>query len=88
MISCLATGAVFVSGPGYRQSAQRFYFLVLLLVMGFTAVTVMGCRECWLIHTTTLGIMVVAAFCVPTATQFPENPIDHEFDNARGFDDP
>lgn len=67
LISIVATGVMFVADETHRQQAQRLYFFTLVLVLICTAITVVGCDGCWLIHTTTLGMMVIAAFLVPNA---------------------
>jgi len=50
----------------WRIWSQRAFFAMLLLVAGGTLRTVVADDPSWLLHTLSLGVMVVGAIC-PTA---------------------
>lgn len=45
--------------------AERSFLAVLVLITGITLRTVIRCDEIWLLHTTTLGIIIVSALTIP-----------------------
>jgi hypothetical protein len=46
--------------------AERQFFAVLVVITLVTLRTVIHCDEVWLIHTTTLGSLIVGALVVPS----------------------
>ncbi len=56
--------AKFTQGEGARW-AERQFFGVLLVITLVTLRTVINCEEVWLVHTTTLGTLIVASLVIP-----------------------
>ncbi|MFN9715929.1 MAG: hypothetical protein ACK57G_19275 [Planctomycetota bacterium] len=52
-----------------RASAERVYFIMMLVVATATMRTMLANEPCWLLHTASLGMMVVGAI-------FPHNHMD------------
>jgi hypothetical protein len=55
-IACLYT----LRAASLAWATQLIYFLVLLAVAALTVRTMMANDGCWLIHTSTLGVMIVS----------------------------
>lgn len=55
-ITCLYT----TRAAHLAWATQLIYFVVLLAVAGLTVRTMMANDGCWLIHTSTLGVMIVS----------------------------
>lgn len=62
--------AKFRQGEAARR-AQRQFLGVLVVMTLVTVRTVMECHDFWLIHTTSLGTLVIAAMMIP-GTPTPE----------------
>ena len=56
--------AKFSQGEGARW-AERQFFGVLVVITIVTLRTVITCDEVWLVHTTTLGTLIVSALVIP-----------------------
>ncbi len=56
--------AKLTSGEAARW-AERQFFAALLVITVATIRTVILCDECWLLHTATLGTIIIAALVVP-----------------------
>jgi hypothetical protein len=56
--------AKFSQGEAKRW-AERHFFGVLVVFTIVTLRTVINCDEVWLVHTTTLGTLIVAALVIP-----------------------
>jgi hypothetical protein len=52
-----------------RSHAERLFFVAFVIVAGGTLRTMVADDPCWLIHTTSLGVMIVGA--VIPATEAP-----------------
>lgn len=57
--------AKFSSGEAARR-AERYFLTILVIITCITLRTVINCDEIWLVHTTTLGMIIVAALAVPS----------------------
>ena len=57
--------AKFSSGEAARR-AERYFFAILVVITGITLRTVIQCDEIWLLHTTTLGTIIVASLVIPS----------------------
>ena len=57
--------AKFSQGDAARW-AERQFFGVLVVFTVVTLRTVITCDEIWLVHTTTLGTLIVAALVIPS----------------------
>ncbi len=65
LIGCVALMvAKFTVGDAARW-AERQFLAVLLVITLVTLRTVITCDEVWLVHTTTLGCMIVGALVIP-----------------------
>ncbi len=61
LLAVWAITCLYVLRSGYScHVTQVVYFAALLLIAGITIRTVIADDGCWLIHTTSLGIMIVA----------------------------
>ncbi len=49
-----------------ERRAQRHFFVLLIVITMVTLRTVVNCDQCWLIHTTTTGAMIVGALILPS----------------------
>jgi membrane protein CcdC involved in cytochrome C biogenesis len=49
-----------------RRWAERQFFIVLVAITLVTLRTVIKCDEFWLVHTTTLGTMIVGSLVIPS----------------------
>jgi hypothetical protein len=45
--------------------AERQFFAVLLVITIVTLRTVITCHEIWLVHTTTLGTLIICSLMIP-----------------------
>ncbi len=57
--------AKFCMGDAARL-AERHFFAILVVITGVTLRTVIYCDEIWLLHTTTLGTLIVGALVIPS----------------------
>ena len=57
--------AKFTQGDAARW-AERHFFGVLVVFTLVTLRTVINCDEVWLVHTTTLGTLIIAALVIPS----------------------
>ena len=74
--------AKFSQGDAARW-AERQFFVVLVVITAVTLRTVIACHEIWLIHTTTLGSLIVSALVIPShdgVTLRNNEPHSHIFD--------
>ncbi len=55
----------------YRSIVDTLYFLAMILIAGLTWRTMNANESCWLIHTASLGIMIVAGV-MPRKDAFDE----------------
>ncbi len=62
-------GSKLVSGP-WARTAERGFFGVLIAVAIITCRTVVTLDDCWLLHTSTLGVMIVGALSIPDRDSF------------------
>jgi hypothetical protein len=46
--------------------AERHFFAILVVITGVTLRTVIICDQTWLLHTTTLGMLIVGALVIPS----------------------
>ena len=61
MLAVWAMGCLFMHRGGHGGYATHTcYFTVMLLVAGLTVRTMLANDACWLIHTSSLGVMIVA----------------------------
>ena len=51
--------------------AERQFFAVLLVITVVTLRTVITCHETWIVHTTTLGMLVICSLLIPGASHVP-----------------
>lgn len=65
MIGGLALLIAKVSDGDRARWAERQFFAVLLVITMVTLRTVITCHEIWLVHTTTLGALVVGSLMIP-----------------------
>ncbi len=65
MASLALALAKFTHGQAARW-AERQFFAALLVITLVTVRTVIMCDETWLLHTATLGIMIVGALVIPS----------------------
>ena len=54
-----------VSHGDRARWAERQFFAVLLVITIVTLRTVITCHEIWLVHTTSLGALIVCSFLIP-----------------------
>jgi hypothetical protein len=64
-IGCVALMVAKFADGEAAPWAERQFFAVLLVVTLVTLRTVITCDEVWLVHTATLGSMVVGALVIP-----------------------
>ena len=57
--------AKFTQGDAARR-AERQFFGVLVVITIVTLRTVITCDEVWLVHTTTLGTLIVGSLVIPS----------------------
>lgn len=55
-----------------KSSAEQIYFVMMMVVATATLRTMLADEPCWLLHTGSLGMMVVGAI-------FPQSRMDSEF---------
>lgn len=61
LLALWSVACLYTLGVGrHAVATQLIFFLVLLAVAGLTIRTVMANDGCWLIHTSTLGVMIVS----------------------------
>ena len=48
------------------RKAERNFFAVLIVMTAITLRTVITCDEIWLVHTTTLSLMIVGSLMIPS----------------------
>lgn len=65
MIGGLALLLAKLSQGDAARWAERQFFAVLVVITLVTLRTVIKCDEVWLIHTTTLGSLIVGALVIP-----------------------
>ena len=53
------------SGDAARRAERRFLAALVLMTI-VTVRTVIRCDEIWLVHTTTLSLLIVGALLIPT----------------------
>ncbi|TWU32806.1 hypothetical protein [Novipirellula artificiosorum] len=71
ILPMVAMSVLFLSKVSYgcwAKWAERQFFTVLAVMTLATLRTVIHCDDAWLIHTATLGFMIVAALYVPAQT--------------------
>ena len=51
--------------------AEKQFFAVLLVITVVTLRTVINCHEIWIVHTTTLGFMIVGSLMIPGHANAP-----------------
>jgi hypothetical protein len=49
-----------------QRIAERNFFAALIVITAITLRTVITCDEIWLVHTTTLGLMIVGSLVIPS----------------------
>lgn len=59
------------------QAAQRWFLGVLVAVTLVTCRTVISCDPCWLLHTTTLAMMVVGSMVLPDRQTVQQRRLSH-----------
>jgi hypothetical protein len=70
MLAVWAVFCLFTVRSGYAcHATEVLFFLVLLLVVGLTVRTMMTDGACWLVHTASLGTMIVAGVMRRPAAQ-------------------
>ncbi len=47
------------------RMAERHFLVALVVITIVTLRTVIACDETWLVHTTTLALMIIGAFVIP-----------------------
>lgn len=57
--------AKFTHGEAARWAEKQFYAALVVITL-VTVRTVIVCDESWLLHTSTLGVMIVGALVVPS----------------------
>lgn len=55
-----------VSHGDRARWAEKQFFAVLLVITIVTLRTVITCHEIWLVHTTTLGALIVCSLLIPS----------------------
>lgn len=61
LLACWAVASLYSLKSGTSCNiTECAFFLSLLLIAGFTVRTVVADDGCWLIHTTSLGAMIIA----------------------------
>jgi len=70
---CSLMLAKFSSGESARR-AERTFLTVLVVISGFTLRTVIRCDEIWLLHTTTLAIIIIGALVIPSQEAVAAEP--------------
>jgi hypothetical protein len=65
LIGGLALLIAKVSHGDRARWAERQFFAVLLVITLITLRTVITCNEIWLVHTTTLGALIVGSMLIP-----------------------
>ena len=48
------------------RRAERNFFAVLIVITAITLRTVITCDEIWLVHTTTLALMIIGSLVIPS----------------------
>ena len=48
------------------RKAERHFFAALIVITAITLRTVIKCDEIWLVHTTTLALMIVGSLVIPS----------------------
>ncbi len=51
--------------------AEKQFFAVLLVITVVTLRTVITCHEIWLVHTSTLGVMIIGSLLIPGQATAP-----------------
>ena len=73
--------AKFGRGDAARWAERQFY-VVLVVITIVTLRTVIMCNQVWLIHTTTLGTLIVGALVVPSQDVLLGNNTESSFPNT------
>ena len=68
-----------VSTGTWARFAERQFFIALIVMTCVTLRTVIRCDDLWLIHTMTLGTMIVGALVVQGEPQQNPNYVDANF---------
>lgn len=48
------------------RTAERNFFVALIVITAITLRTVITCDEIWFVHTSTLGLMIVGSLVIPS----------------------
>ena len=75
LIGGLALLMAKVSHGDLARWAEKQFFAVLLVITIVTLRTVITCNEIWLVHTTTLGSLIVCSLMIPGHQEPPEAAI-------------
>jgi lysylphosphatidylglycerol synthetase-like protein (DUF2156 family) len=60
------------------RKAEKNFFAFLVVMTLITIRTVVKCDEAWLIHTTTLAIMIIGALAIPGHDAFDNDGLLHQ----------
>ena len=71
VIAVVAT-AFLVLADTQRSLAETTFMAALVFVIVAATVTVIRCDDCWLVHTSTVGLMVVGGLVAPPSA--PDGP--------------
>ena len=52
------------------RKCERSFYVFLIVMTAITLRTVVICDKCWLIHTLTLGLMVIGALTIPDQSAY------------------
>jgi len=55
------------------RRAERQFFAVLVVITVITLRTVITCHEIWIVHTMTLGGLIVGSLLIPGQTETPDH---------------
>ena len=55
------------------RTAERNFFAALIVITAITLRTVITCDEIWLVHTTTLALMIVGSLVIPSQDSLSES---------------
>ena len=65
LIGSIALLAAKLSVGEAARMAERHFMVALVVITAITLRTVILCDEAWLIHTTTLALMIIGALSIP-----------------------
>ncbi|MGI9474566.1 MAG: hypothetical protein ACR2NZ_23715 [Rubripirellula sp.] len=73
LIGALALTFAKLSHGEAARWAEKQFFAVLLVITVVTLRTVINCHEIWIVHTTTLGGMIIGSLLIPGHANVPSH---------------